>query len=80
VDFDRAQFADLIERLDHVAIAVADVRHSLPLVEALGARYFAGTDQVAEGFRWVQFTLEDGSKLELIARLNERSFVKVFLD
>lgn len=78
MDFDQAAFADLIERLDHVAIALPSIEHGLGMVSSLGARYFSGGDQ--GDFRWVQFTLGDDSKLELIAPLQPDSFVQRFLD
>ncbi|CAN5196650.1 methylmalonyl-CoA epimerase [soil metagenome] len=80
MDLDRELFGDLIERLDHVAIAVPSIQDALPLFAGLGASYFAGTDQIRAGFRWVQFNLGDGSKLELIAPLTADSFVQRFLD
>jgi len=80
MNFPKELFADLIERFDHVAMAVPRIEDGLSLVHGLGATYFAGTDQATQGFRWVQFTLVDGSKLELIAPLHAESFVQRFLD
>jgi methylmalonyl-CoA/ethylmalonyl-CoA epimerase len=80
VDLDLATFSDLIERLDHVAIAVSTIEEGLPMIQGLGAEYFSGFDQVTDGFRWVQFTLLDDSKIELIAPLGASSFVQRFLD
>lgn len=72
--------ADLIERFDHVALGVHDVEACLPLVEFLGGRFYAGADHIRNGFRWVQFELPDGSKLELIAPLSRDSFLVQFLE
>lgn len=77
---DQNVFADLIERFDHVGIAVPSIEDGLGLITGLGGTYFSGTDQLKAGFRWVQFTLVDDSKLELIAPLQSNSFVQRFLD
>jgi methylmalonyl-CoA/ethylmalonyl-CoA epimerase len=73
-------FEDLIERLDHVAIAVPDIKESLPMIEGLGGKYFCGASSVRNDFTWVQYHLADGSKLELIAPNSPESFVTRFLD
>jgi methylmalonyl-CoA/ethylmalonyl-CoA epimerase len=72
--------ADLIERFDHVALGVHDVEACLPLVELLGGQFYAGADHVRNRFRWVQFELPGGSKLELIAPLSRDSFLVRFLE
>ncbi len=79
MDLDRELFADLIERFDHVGIAVPTIEEGLSLISGLGGSYFSGTDQARAGFRWVQFTLGDNSKLELISPLQPDSFVARFL-
>jgi methylmalonyl-CoA/ethylmalonyl-CoA epimerase len=71
---------DLIERLDHVAIAVPDIEDALPMVRGLGATYFCGATSERNQFTWVQFYLGDRSKLELIAPTSSESFVARFLD
>ena len=73
-------FADLIERLDHVAIAVPEIKEALPMVEALGGQYFCGATSVRSQFTWVQFHVVNNSKLELIAPNSPESFVTRFLD
>ncbi len=78
--FDQDLFVDLIERFDHVAIAVPAIEDGLAMIGGLGGQYFAGTDQLGSRFRWVQFVLADNSKLELIAPLQGDSFVQRFLD
>ncbi|MGH8957586.1 MAG: hypothetical protein ACRDVK_02815, partial [Acidimicrobiia bacterium] len=75
-----AVFEDLIERLDHVAIAVPDIKEALPMIEGLGGKYFCGATSVSNEFTWVQFHLLDKSKLELIAPTSPASFVTRFLD
>ncbi|HEY7565551.1 MAG TPA: VOC family protein [Acidimicrobiia bacterium] len=69
----------IIERFDHVAIAVTDVESALPMVQMLGGKFSAGADHVRNRFRWVQFELPGGSRLELIAPLSPDSFLIKFL-
>ena len=78
--FETQLFADLIERLDHVAIAVPKIKDALSMVEGLGASYFCGASSARNDFTWVQFHLADKSKLELIAPNSSESFVTRFLD
>ena len=61
---------DLVERFDHVAMAVWDVSTMLPLVEVLGGRFRNGGDVPAAGFKWVQFHLPEAGKLELLQPLD----------
>ncbi|HJQ94525.1 MAG TPA: VOC family protein [Acidimicrobiia bacterium] len=72
-------FEDLIERLDHVAIAVPDIGEALPMVKGLGATYFCGAISVSNQFTWVQFQLPTDSKIELISPTSSESFVSRFL-
>lgn len=72
--------ADLVERFDHIALGVVDVESSLPLIDLLGGRFHAGADHVRNRFRWVQFQLPGGSRLELIAPLSTASFLVRFLE
>ena len=57
----------LFERLDHVALAVADPRDVIPLLELIGGTYRNGGHHPTEGFRWVQFDLPAGPKIELLS-------------
>lgn len=70
----------LIERFDHISLAVRRVEKALPLTKFLGATFIHGADHIRNQFRWVQFRLEDGSRLELIAPLSPESFLQRFLD
>lgn len=74
------EFQDLIERLDHVAMAVPTLTSGLELLEGMGAEYFCGANSVRGDFGWVNYTLNPGSKLELIAPNSPESFVQRFLD
>ena len=70
----------LIERFDHVAYGVERIEDALPSLELLGAAFYDGADHVRNQFRWAQFKLPDGSKLEYLAPLAETSFMRKFLD
>jgi methylmalonyl-CoA/ethylmalonyl-CoA epimerase len=75
-----AGFDGLIERFDHAAIGLWDVRRGLPLMELLGGDFLQGGDNLRNRFRWVQFTLPGGSKLELLAPLEGNAFLTGFLE
>ncbi|MCP4965018.1 MAG: hypothetical protein GY926_07265 [bacterium] len=57
---------DTVERFDHVAVAVRDIRGTLPLVSVLNGRFREGGESVRGSFHWVQFDLPEAGKLELI--------------
>jgi methylmalonyl-CoA/ethylmalonyl-CoA epimerase len=50
------------------------------MIEFLGGTFVTGGDHLGGIFRWAQFDLKDGSRLELIAPLSPDSFVQRFLD
>ncbi len=64
-----AEFGDLIERFDHIAVAVHDIGAILPLVELLGGRFRNGGDS-RNGFRWAQWHLPGGAKIEFLQPLD----------
>lgn len=70
----------LIERFDHVAYGVERIEDALPTLDLLGAVFYDGADHVRNDFRWAQFKLPDGSKLEYLAPLSEASFMRKYLD
>ena len=75
--------ADLIERLDHVAVGVRSIADSAPLIAVMGGRLIDGGDNTAGNFRWVQFELPDGAKLELLEPFDDAEpdhFLIRFLD
>lgn len=77
-----ADLGDVVERFDHVSVAVNSIRASLPLVNLLEGRFHDGGDQSSDGFRWVQFCLPGAGKLELIEPLqsaDEDNFLVRFL-
>lgn len=61
---------NLIERFDHVSLAVNRVIDALPLVEMMGGSFRDGGIQPRSGFRWVQFDLPGSGKLEMIEPLD----------
>lgn len=78
-----AALDEVVERLDHVCIAVADIAASLPLVELMGGRFLDGGDSKPGAFRAAQFRLPGGAKLELIQPVDledEDHFLVRFLD
>jgi methylmalonyl-CoA/ethylmalonyl-CoA epimerase len=64
------ELGDVVERFDHLALAVSDVQSTLPLVELLGGVYRNGGHHIRGGFRWLQFTMPGDTKLELISPLD----------
>lgn len=70
----------LVERFDHVAFAVRDIRRTLTLVELVGGRFLQGADHTRNGFRWVHFRLPGGVKLELLQPVRDDCFLHRFLD
>lgn len=73
-------FGGLVERLDHVALAVRDIPATLPFVEFLGGSFLEGADHERNRFRWVQYVLPGSGKLELLQPTDESSFLTSFLD
>ena len=68
-------------RVDHVGIAVHDVRESEPLLELLGARKLVHERDEDQGFTWAYYALGGASRLELIEPIAGReSFLTAFLD
>lgn len=57
---------DVIERVDHISVAVHDIAAALPLVGLLGGTFHDGDVAPEGGFTWIQFDLP-GARLEMIA-------------
>jgi methylmalonyl-CoA/ethylmalonyl-CoA epimerase len=77
-----AELAHSVERFDHLALAVRDISAALPMVTALGGAYRNGGHHPTAGFRWVQFVVAGGMKLELLSPLettDEDHFLVRFL-
>ncbi|GAC1409882.1 MAG: hypothetical protein NVSMB57_02940 [Actinomycetota bacterium] len=67
-------------QLDHVAVAVRDIRSSMHLYcDALGATFLFAGDQHEQAFRFAQFQFPNGGKIELVTPLGD-GFVQRFLD
>jgi methylmalonyl-CoA/ethylmalonyl-CoA epimerase len=71
----------VIERFDHVSMAVNDIEAAAPLITLLGGTYFDGGTNPWGDFRWVQYDLPGTGRLELIAPLNSDPdhFIQRFL-
>jgi methylmalonyl-CoA/ethylmalonyl-CoA epimerase len=75
--------AGVVERFDHVSMAVWDIDAALPLVEMMGGRLKDGGDAPSKGFRWIQFDLPGSSRLEMIQPLDQgdtNNFLVRYLD
>jgi methylmalonyl-CoA/ethylmalonyl-CoA epimerase len=67
--------------IDHVAVAVHDIRSAMPLfVDSLGGEFLYGGDNKHQGFRWAQFRFPRGGKIELVTPLTPDGFVARFLE
>ncbi|MHC1560990.1 VOC family protein [Actinomycetospora sp. C-140] len=68
-------------RMDHVAVAVRDLREGVALfATALGGRFLFGGDDDRQGIRVAQFALPGGMKIELISPLRDDAGVARFLE
>jgi methylmalonyl-CoA/ethylmalonyl-CoA epimerase len=67
-------------KVDHVAIAVRDVGDAVPFwVDALGARFLFAGERADQGFRWAQFAMPGGGKIELVTPTDPDGFVGRFI-
>ncbi len=64
-------FEDLVERFDHVAVAVDDLPAALPIVDLLQGRFRSGGIS-RRRFCWAQFHLPGAGKLELLQPIDVR--------
>lgn len=56
-----------VERFDHLALAVRDIRTVLPLLDLMGGVYRTGGRHPTANFVWVQFDLPGDTKLEILS-------------
>lgn len=70
---------DLIQYLDHVAIGVHDVGQAAGLFEMLGGAFITGADNRRGGFRWLQYRLPGGARIEALAPVTDDCFLWRFL-
>jgi methylmalonyl-CoA epimerase len=69
-----------VQKLDHVAFATWDATsHVRLLTDVLGAEFVDGGDDTGAGFRWMQFRLPQGGKVEIIEPLTREGFLYHFL-
>ena len=75
------QLGSVIERFDHVSMAVENIEAAKPLITLLGGEYFDGGTNPWRGFRWAQYNLPGWGRLELIAPLDTDPdhFIRRFL-
>ena len=67
-------------RLDHVSVAVHDAGEAAKLFrDVLGGEFAGYGDNVEQGFRWVQYRVPNGGKVELVTPIGE-GFVSRFLE
>lgn len=71
----------IVQSVDHVAIAVHDLGAASTLYGSLlGGEFLHGGDSLEAGIRTLQFAYPAGSKVELVAPLDEASPVARFLE
>lgn len=76
------QLGEVIERFDHVSVAVKDIASTSALLELIGAERFDGGVSGAPEFRWDQYRLPGRGVLELIASIDsddEGHFINRFI-
>ena len=71
--------ADFIDYFDHVGLAVYDLGSAAQLFELLGGTFLTGADNVAGGFRWLQYLLPGEAKIEALAPVSDECFLWRFL-
>ena len=73
---------DVIERFDHVSIAVRDIEIAQTLVDLLGGTHIGGGLSYARDFRWIQFDLPGQGRLEMISPVidDPENFLNRYLD
>jgi len=73
---------EVVERFDHVSIAVRDIDSVSPLISLLGAEYLDSGLGPGENFRWIQYSLPGWGRLELIAAVESdpANFITRFID
>jgi methylmalonyl-CoA/ethylmalonyl-CoA epimerase len=72
---------DVIERFDHVSIAVRDIEIAQTLVDLLGGSHIGGGFSHVGDFEWIQFDLPDQGRLEMISPVveDENNFLNRYL-
>jgi methylmalonyl-CoA/ethylmalonyl-CoA epimerase len=72
---------DVIERFDHVSIAVRDIEIAQTLVDLLGGSHIGGGFSHDGDFEWIQFDLPGQGRLEMISPVveDENNFLNRYL-
>ncbi len=72
----------VVERFDHVSMAVIDIDATAPLIALLGGEYLDGGLSPKGDFRWVQYSLPGWGRLELISPVDHDPdhFIRRFID
>jgi methylmalonyl-CoA/ethylmalonyl-CoA epimerase len=72
---------DVIERFDHVSIAVRNIEIAQTLVDLLGGSHIGGGLSLAGDFEWIQFDLPGQGRLEMISPVvdDENNFLNRYL-
>jgi methylmalonyl-CoA/ethylmalonyl-CoA epimerase len=72
---------DVIERFDHVSIAVRDIEIAQTLVDLLGGSHIGGGFSHGGDFQWIQFDLPGEGRLEMISPVveDENNFLNRYL-
>lgn len=76
------QLDDLIERIDHVSMAVWSLAAAVPFADLIGGRFRSGGIQRRDNFKWAQWDLP-GGKLEMVQPLDpddDSNFLVRFLN
>ena len=74
-----APLSEFVNSFDHFAFAVLDLAATASFFADFGGTFFRGGDNRRMGFRWVQFVLPGGSKVEAISPVADDCFLHDFL-
>ncbi len=70
-----------VQRVDHIAIAVADLRPAVALFQGVfGAEFVHGGDDPRIDIRTVQLRMPPGIKIEIMTPTTPTSYLQAFLD
>lgn len=70
-----------VRRIDHIAIAVRDLRAGVALFQGIfGGTFINGGDDPTIDIRTIQFGLPQGIKIELMTPTSPESYLQAFLD
>lgn len=70
-----------VQRIDHIAIAVSDLRPAVTLFQGVfGAEFLHGGDDPRIDIRTVQLRMPPGVKIELMTPTKPTSYLQAFID